>query len=295
MTFTKSQSCFRNHSTWENSHFLSSAFESFAESVQPPVCPSEVQGRRVTAKSFPLFGLNLVKTSQEARGLIRCGDTIAAGGVTRKPTDSSLNITHTSYDLTSGQAAGAWSLLCLQGRYVFSHRLKWKAHTNAAHAHTHTHTHTLSCMSTYSTNIHPYQHAAIYKLIWSWKRHYPEILSHVYWHMMLFTRSHSCDEPTATQVSDALYQLTTKEEERLCPLYFPLTFHSITACVWKKKTNNGANVSLFSSLSREQAAPLCMPLLFSEWCRAPQQHCLRKSVSLNTWFVFVAATGGAEV
>ncbi len=42
-----------------------------------------------------------MKMSQEARGLIRCGDTIAAGGVNRKRADRSLNITNTSYDLTS--------------------------------------------------------------------------------------------------------------------------------------------------------------------------------------------------
>ena len=89
-----------------NTLSLSSAFERFAACVQPPVCPHEVWGR-VTAKSFPLFGLNTVKTSQEARGLIRCGVTTAAGGVTRKPDDRSLNTTFASSDLPSGQAAGA--------------------------------------------------------------------------------------------------------------------------------------------------------------------------------------------
>lgn len=130
--------------TWGNSHFLSWAFERFAESVQPPVCPHKVQGKRVSAKSFPLFGLNPVKTSQGARGLIRCGDTVAAGGVTRKAADRSLNITHTSCDLPFGQAAGAWSLLCLQGQYVFGHHLNWELHTNTAC----TRTHRQECVST---------------------------------------------------------------------------------------------------------------------------------------------------
>lgn len=59
---------------------------------QPPVCTSKVQSWRVTAKSFPLFVLNPVKMSQEARGLIRCGDTIAAGGVTGKLADKGPQI-----------------------------------------------------------------------------------------------------------------------------------------------------------------------------------------------------------
>lgn len=63
-------------------------------SLCSPVWPSEAQGRWVRAKSFPLFGLNSVKMSQEAIGFIRCGDTTAAGGVTRKPADRSLNMTH---------------------------------------------------------------------------------------------------------------------------------------------------------------------------------------------------------
>lgn len=142
---------------WGNSHFLSTVFERFAESVQPPVCPSKVKWRRVTVKSFPLFGLNPVKTSQEARGLIRCGDTIAAGGVTRKPADRSLNITHASYDLPI--RTSCWGVItalpprpiCLQSSFKMK-----SAHRRSLH--------TPRCLTTCSTCTHPNIHTATHKL-----------------------------------------------------------------------------------------------------------------------------------
>lgn len=65
-----------------------------------------MEGMQVTYKSFPLFGLNPEKMSQEARGLIRYSGTIAMGGVTRKPADRTLNITHNSFDVSFALAAG---------------------------------------------------------------------------------------------------------------------------------------------------------------------------------------------
>ena len=277
----------------------------------PPVCPGEVEGRRVTAKSFPLFGLNPVKMSQEGRGLIRCGDTTAAGGVTRKPADRSLNITHTSYDLTS------WSVIallpprpiCLQSSVKMKITHKRSAHT---HTHTYTHTHTHTQTGTYRIYGHVIMQlytnwldwldsqqilkdaftAQIVKCQWEVTENLSFQKSSDILMLRLFTYSSSFDDLTTPHFSAALCQLTTKEQERLCRLCFPVTFYSTASSEWRKP-NNRANVSLFNPLSGEQAAPLCMPLLFSEWYRAPQQHWLRKSVSLNTWFVFVAATGGS--
>lgn len=94
--------------------FLSTAFERFSECQQPPVCPSEVQRRRVTAESFPLFVLSPMKTSQEARGLARCGDTIGVGGVTGKPADRSL-------DTIILPIAHPGVSLCPQCQYILSH------------------------------------------------------------------------------------------------------------------------------------------------------------------------------
>lgn len=71
----------------------------FAESLPSPVFPRQ-GAEQVTAKPFPLFELNHVKMSQEARGLIRHGDTMATGGVTWKPADRLLKYNHTS-NLTS--------------------------------------------------------------------------------------------------------------------------------------------------------------------------------------------------
>lgn len=197
--------------------------------------------------------------SQEARGLIRCGDTIAAGGVTRKQADRSLTITHTSYDLTS------WSVIAALPPRPVCLRSLFK--TNTGHTqvneyleHKYTSTETCSHIQIDPENEKPCQ------------------CPHILWHnvcadihVMLSTHSYACDDPTTTQVSDAFYQLTTRGQERPRRLCFPVTFYSTASCEWRKP-NNRANVSLFSSLSREQAAPLRMPLLFSEWYCAPQQH-----------------------
>lgn len=102
------------------------------------------------------------------------------------------------------------------------------------------------------------------------------------------------NHPPTTVAWDAFRQLTLKGQETPCWLCFP-TFHftapSSSFFVWRKP-NNGANVSFFSSLSGEQALPLCMPLLFSQWYCAPQQHWLGKNLFHYTHNLCCGCYGG---
>lgn len=78
-------------------------------------------------------------------------------------------------------------------------------------------------------------------------------------------------DPTTSRLCDAENK-DTGEAVLSCR---PSTFCSSAASVWRKP-NKRANVSLSNTLSGEQAAPLWMALLPSEWCCAPQLRWLRK-------------------
>lgn len=78
-------------------------------------------------------------------------------------------------------------------------------------------------------------------------------------------------DPTTSRLCDAENK-DTGEAVLSCR---PSVFRSSAASVWRKP-NKRANVSLSNTLSGEQAAPLWMALLPSEWCCAPQLRWLRK-------------------
>lgn len=121
--------------------------------------------------------------------------------------------------------------------------------------------------------------------------HQPSIPEHPVTQCLLrLARNH----PPTTVAWDAFRQLTLKGQETPCWLCFPTSHFTAPPSsffVWRKP-NNGANVSFFSSLSGEQALPLCMPLLFSQWYCAPQQHWLGKNLFHYTHNLCCGCYGG---